>query len=78
MIGSKPAGRIIFELFTDLTPKTTENFRGLCTSDYGSTGFGGKTPQLTYENSKIHRIVDNFCIQGGDITNGDGTGVYIK
>lgn len=35
MIGSKPIGRVIFELFTDLTPKTSENFRGLCTGDYG-------------------------------------------
>ncbi|EGR34047.1 peptidylprolyl isomerase roc1, putative [Ichthyophthirius multifiliis] len=74
MIGSKPSGRIILELYTDLTPKTAENFRGLCTNDYGSTGLGGKTSQLSYENSKIHRIVENFCIQGGDITNGDGTG----
>lgn len=30
-IGASEAGRIIFELFTDLTPKTVENFRGLCT-----------------------------------------------
>ena len=26
-IGGKPAGRIIFELFSDITPKTAENFR---------------------------------------------------
>lgn len=25
------AGKVVFELFTDLTPKTAENFRGLCT-----------------------------------------------
>jgi cyclophilin family peptidyl-prolyl cis-trans isomerase len=43
MIGSKPSGRIVFELFTDLTPKTAENFRGLCTNDYGSTGLSGKS-----------------------------------
>jgi cyclophilin family peptidyl-prolyl cis-trans isomerase len=30
-IGTKPAGRVIFELFNDITPKTSENFRGLCT-----------------------------------------------
>ena len=36
-IGSKPAGRIVFELFTDLTPRTAENFRGLCTGTYRYT-----------------------------------------
>ena len=69
-IGAKGAGRIIFQLFTDFTPKTTENFRGLCTGDYQSED---KT-KLTYQNSKFHRIIDRFVIQGGDITHGNGTG----
>ena len=29
-IGSKAAGRVVFELFYDITPLTAENFRGLC------------------------------------------------
>jgi len=73
-IGTKPAGRIIFELFTDLTPKTAENFRGLCTGEYGNVGMGTRTKQLHYLNSTFHRIVEGFALQGGDITNGDGTG----
>ena len=32
-IGTKPAGRVIFELFNDITPRTSENFRGLCTGN---------------------------------------------
>ena len=75
MIGSRPIGRVVFELFTDLTPKTSENFRGLCTGDYGSAGLGSRNAKLSYENTKFHRIVEKFCIQGGDITNGDGSGV---
>ncbi|HIE72472.1 MAG TPA: peptidylprolyl isomerase, partial [Planctomycetes bacterium] len=30
-IGDKAAGRLVFELFADVVPKTAENFRALCT-----------------------------------------------
>ena len=71
-IGSKQIGRVTFELYTDITPKTAENFRGLCTGEYG---VGHTTKQkLHYLGNKIHRIVDGFCIQGGDITKADGSG----
>ena len=50
-IGAKPAGRVTFELFKDITPKTVENFRGLCTGEYGKTGLGKDTYDLCYENS---------------------------
>ena len=59
-IGAKPAGRVVFELFTDMTAKTVENFRGLCTGEYGV----GKTSKkrLHYLGTKVHRIVDDFVI----------------
>mmetsp|Transcript_7846 Transcript_7846/g.19217 ORF Transcript_7846/g.19217 Transcript_7846/m.19217 type:complete len:94 (+) Transcript_7846:311-592(+) len=70
-IGPRKAGRIVFELFDDVTPKTTLNFRSLCKGDKG-VGTSGK--QLHYKGSKFHRIIRNFMCQGGDFTRGNGTG----
>ena len=64
-IGAKPAGRVVFELYTDLTPKTAENFRGLCTGEYGIGKVSKK--KLHYLGTKVHRIVDDFVVQCGDI-----------
>lgn len=74
MIGSKAVGRISFELFVDITPKTAENFRGLCTGEYGTVGLQRTNQKLWYRNSSFHRIIDGFMIQGGDITKNNGTG----
>ncbi|EFA75994.1 tetratricopeptide-like helical domain-containing protein [Heterostelium album PN500] len=69
--GDKSLGRIVFELFNDITPKTSENFRALTT---GEKGIGKMGKQLHYKGSRIHRVCKSFVIQGGDFTHGIGVG----
>jgi cyclophilin family peptidyl-prolyl cis-trans isomerase len=52
---------IKFELYTSQMPITAKNFIDLAN-------------QGKYNGVKFHRVIDDFMIQGGDFTNGDGTG----
>eukprot|EP00041_Stephanoeca_diplocostata_P017278 m.344736 g.344736 ORF g.344736 m.344736 type:complete len:455 (-) comp20649_c0_seq2:262-1626(-) len=71
-IGANNAGRVIFELYPGIAPKTVENFRALCTGERGISSESGK--RLHYLGAPFHRIIKGFMIQGGDFTDGNGTG----
>lgn len=68
-IADKPIGRITLELFADVCPKTTENFRQFCTGEYRKDN-----KPIGYKECSFHRISKDFMIQGGDFVNDDGTG----
>jgi peptidylprolyl isomerase len=58
-------GRIVFGLFGTHVPSLVKNFQTMC--DCAKS-------QFCYRQSRFHRIIPNFMIQGGDVTNHDGTG----
>lgn len=70
-IDGKKQERIVFGLFGGTVPKTVENFAELCQGNEDSKVTGH---HLAYKGSLFHRIIPGFMAQGGDFTNGDGTG----
>ena len=70
--GNTALGRIEIELFFDITPQTCENFRGLCTGEYGDGHVYRK--KLSYKGTKIFQVVDGKYMIGGDIVYNSGRG----
>ncbi|MCO5576893.1 hypothetical protein L7F22_030714 [Adiantum nelumboides] len=71
VIGDKPIGRVVMQLYANTTPRTAENFRALC---IGEKGVGKSSKPLYFKGLTFHQVIPNFMCQGGDFTRGDGTG----
>ncbi|EKF32367.1 cyclophilin, putative [Trypanosoma cruzi marinkellei] len=80
-IDNVPCGRITFELYSQVVPKTCNNFWHLCHGDLGSVsvvpdGENEAQPlELTYKGSTFFRILRGSWVMGGDISrdhNGNG------
>ena len=52
--GDEELGRIVMQLYMDITPKTAENFKALCTGEKGN-GICGKP--LHFKGSTFHRVI---------------------
>ncbi|KAI3767918.1 hypothetical protein L2E82_18347 [Cichorium intybus] len=70
-IDKQRLGRIIIGLYGEVVPKTVEDFRALCTGEFGK-GKSGKP--LHYKGIPFHRIIPGFMIQVGDTVYGNGRG----
>lgn len=64
---------MIFELFADVVPKTSENFREFCTGEYRRDGV-----PLGYKGATFHRVIKDFMIQGGDFVNVSHTAIVLE
>lgn len=70
-LGAHAIGRIKFELFADVVPRTAENFRCLCTGEVREKG----VPQ-GFKGCGFFRLIPGFMVQAGDFLKGDGTGSW--
>ncbi len=59
-INGEPMGKIVIGLFGSIVPKTTANFKSLCTCDKG-LGKQSMKP-LCYKGTKFHRISKSMKI----------------
>lgn len=73
-VGGEEVGRIVMKLYADKTPLAAENFRALCTGTTTDERGAVKNIQKTYAGNIFHRVVPGFVMQGGDITQMNGTG----
>ena len=68
-IEGQKSSKIVLGLFGDTAPATALNFAAMCDKNTKIKGV-----QHPFKGSVFHRVIPNFMLQGGDFTNGNGTG----
>ncbi|XP_018655148.1 putative cyclophilin [Schistosoma mansoni] len=79
-VDGEKCGILLLELYSDIVPRTCENFRSLCTGEYGVIKKNEvEKYKMNYKGTKFFRLVKNGWIQGGDILynrGDDGRSIY--
>lgn len=78
-VGGRDLGRITFELYSKLLPRTSTNFWRMCCGRGGELVPEGEkeTVVLSYQGTTFFRILRDAWIMGGDVSTGHtGTGGY--
>ena len=65
-------GKIIIELFDDIVPLASDNFKKLCTGECGANDYA----KLHYMGCQVHSVIKNGWMCSGDIVNGSGSNSY--
>jgi len=65
-VGSGSTKRVVVGLYGLAAPRAVANLIGMASC---------KSEEFCYKNSKLHRVVKDFIVQGGDVAKGDGTGI---
>jgi len=60
--------RVVIALFGEAAPNSVNNFAALAKGNYRGD------PKFGFKGTKIHKVIPDFIIQGGDITSEDGSG----
>eukprot|EP00754_Rhynchopus_humris_P006803 Rhum_TRINITY_DN13223_c0_g2::Rhum_TRINITY_DN13223_c0_g2_i1::g.58246::m.58246 len=64
--------RVVIGLFGKVCPRTCENFRLLCTGERAKED--GGDARLWYKGNRVHKAIEGFLIEAGDVVHRDGTG----
>ncbi|KAH7844469.1 hypothetical protein Vadar_028373 [Vaccinium darrowii] len=65
-IDNRSTGHVVRELFADTVPLTATNFLLHCTGENGAS--------FHYKGTSFYRVFRDFMCQGGDTSEGNGTG----